>query len=203
VLEDPWQEAPEYIYSRTKSIKDSREVPDEIVISFKEGDAVAINEKNLKPHELLTKLNEYGYEHGIGREDIVENRFVGMKSRGIYETPGGTILAKAHRAIESITLDRGEAHLKDEIMPKYAEIIYNGLWFSSERIAMQNLIDSTQKNVTGDVKLKLIKGNVIVVGRRSPLSRYNLSLVSFDEVGDYDQKDAEGFIKITSLRLKK
>jgi argininosuccinate synthase len=203
VLEDPWQEAPEYIYSRTKSIKDSREVPDEIVISFKEGDAVAINEKNLKPHELLTKLNEYGYEHGIGREDIVENRFVGMKSRGIYETPGGTILAKAHRAIESITLDRGEAHLKDELMPKYAEIIYNGLWFSSERIAMQNLIDSTQKNVTGDVKLKLTKGNVIVVGRRSPLSRYNLSLVSFDEVGDYDQKDAEGFIKITSLRLKK
>jgi argininosuccinate synthase len=121
----------------------------------------------------------------------------------VYETPGGTILAKAHRAIESITLDRGEAHLKDEIMPKYAETIYNGLWFSSERIAMQNLIDSTQKNVTGDVRLKLTKGNVIVVGRKSPFSRYNLSLVSFDEAGDYDQKDAEGFIKITSLRLKK
>ena len=203
VLEDPWQEAPEYVYSRTKSIKDSKETPDEIVISFNEGDAIAINEKKLKPHELLTELNNYGFEHGIGREDIVENRFVGMKSRGVYETPGGTILAKAHRAIESITLDRGEAHLKDEIMPKYAETIYNGLWFSSERIAMQNLIDSTQKNVTGDVKLKLIKGNAIVVGRRSPYSRYNLSLVSFDEVGDYDQKDAEGFIKITSLRLKK
>ena len=203
VLEDPWQEAPEYVYSRTKSIKDSKETPDEIVISFDKGDAVAINESKLKPHELLTKLNEYGYEHGIGREDIVENRFVGMKSRGVYETPGGTILAKAHRAIESITLDRGEAHLKDEIMPKYAETIYNGLWFSSERIAMQNLIDSTQKNVTGDVRLKLIKGNVIVVGRRSPFSRYNPSLVSFDEAGDYDQKDAEGFIKITSLRLKK
>ena len=203
VLEDPWQEAPEYVYSRTKSIKDSKENPDEIVISFNEGDPVAINEEKLKPHELLTKLNNYGFEHGIGREDIVENRFVGMKSRGVYETPGGTILAKAHRAIESITLDRGEAHLKDEIMPKYAETIYNGLWFSSERIAVQNLIDSTQKNVTGDVRLKLIKGNVIVVGRRSPFSRYNPSLVSFDEAGDYDQKDAEGFIKITSLRLKK
>ena len=202
VLEDPWIEAPEYVYSRTKSIKNSKEHPDEIVISFNKGDAVAINEKKLKPHELLAKLNNYGFEHGIGREDIVENRFVGMKSRGVYETPGGTILAKAHRAIESITLDRGEAHLKDEIMPKYAETIYNGLWFSSERIAMQKLIDSTQINVTGDVRLKLTKGNVIVVGRRSPFSRYNLSLVSFDEVGDYDQKDAEGFIKITSLRLK-
>jgi argininosuccinate synthase len=203
VLEDPWQEAPEYIYSRTKSIKDSKETPDDIVISFNEGDAIAINEKKLKPHELLTELNNYGFEHGIGREDIVENRFVGMKSRGVYETPGGTILAKAHRAIESITLDRGEAHIKDEIMPKYAETIYNGLWFSSEREAMQQLIDSTQKKVTGDVKIKLIKGNVIVVGRRSPYSKYNLSLVSFDEAGDYDQKDAEGFIKITSLRLKK
>ena len=203
ILEDPWEEAPEYVYSRTKSIKDAKEVPDEIVISFEKGDAVAINEIKLKPHDLLTKLNDYGYEHGIGREDIVENRFVGMKSRGIYETPGGTILAKAHRAIESITLDRGEAHLKDEIMPKYAEIIYNGLWFSSERKAMQQLIDSTQKNVTGDVRLKLIKGNVIVVGRRSPHSKYDLSLVSFDEAGDYDQKDAEGFIKITSLRLKR
>jgi len=202
VLEDPWIEAPEYVYSRTKSIKNSKEHPDEIVISFNKGDAVAINEEKLKPHELLSKLNNYGFEHGIGREDIVENRFVGMKSRGVYETPGGTILAKAHRAIESITLDRGEAHLKDEIMPKYAETIYNGLWFSSERIAMQKLIDSTQINVTGDVRLKLTKGNVIVVGRRSPFSRYNLSLVSFDEVGDYDQKDAEGFIKITSLRLK-
>ena len=203
VLEDPWEEAPEYVYSRTKSIKDAKEVSDEIIISFDKGDAVAINENKLKPHELLTNLNDYGCEHGIGREDIVENRFVGMKSRGIYETPGGTILAKAHRAIESITLDRGEAHIKDEIMPKYAETIYNGLWFSSEREAMQELIDSTQKKVTGDVKIKLIKGNVILVGRRSPHSKYNLSLVSFDEEGDYDQKDAEGFIKITSLRLKK
>ena len=169
ILEDPWEEPPEYVYSRTKSIKNSKEIPDEIIISFNEGDAVAINESKLKPHELLTKLNDYGYEHGIGREDIVENRFVGIKSRGVYETPGGTILAKAHRAIESITLDRGEAHIKDEIMPKYAETIYNGLWFSSEREAMQQLIDSTQKKVTGDVKIKLIKGNVIITGRRSSL----------------------------------
>ena len=203
ILEDPWEKAPEYVYSRTKSLDQSKESPDEIVVSFEKGDAVAINEQKLQPHKLLIKLNELGYEHGIGREDIVENRFVGMKSRGIYETPGGTILAKAHRAIESITLDRGEAHLKDEIMPKYAETIYNGLWFSSERKALQKLIDSTQSNVTGDVKLKLYKGNVIIEGRRSPFSKYKLSLVSFDEVGDYNQKDAEGFIKITSLRLKK
>jgi len=203
ILEDPWEKAPEYVYSRTKSLDQSKNSPDEIVVSFEKGDAVAINEKKLQPHQLLIKLNELGYEHGIGREDIVENRFVGMKSRGIYETPGGTILAKAHRAIESITLDRGEAHLKDEIMPKYAETIYNGLWFSSERKAMQKLIDSTQSNVTGDVKLKLYKGNVIIEGRRSPFSKYKLSLVSFDEVGDYNQKDAEGFIKIISLRLKK
>jgi len=203
ILEDPWEEAPEYVYSRTKSIEDSKDTPEEIIISFEEGDVVAINKKKLKPHEVLNKLNNYGFEHGIGREDIVENRFIGMKSRGVYETPGGTILAKAHRAIESITLDRGEAHLKDEIMPKYAETIYNGLWFSSEREAMQTMIDDSQKNVTGDVKLKLFKGNVIITGRRSPYSKYKLSLVSFDEVGDYDQRDAEGFIKITSLRLKK
>ncbi len=202
ILEDPWQEAPEYVFSRTKSIEDSNKTADEIIISFEKGDPVAINQAKLKPHEILIKLNEYGYLHGIGREDVVENRFVGMKSRGIYETPGGTILAKAHRAIESITLDRGEAHLKDEIMPKYAEIIYNGLWFSSERKALQKMIDATQENVTGDVKLKLFKGNVIVNGRRSPFSKYNLSLVSFDEVGDYNQRDAEGFIKINAIRLK-
>jgi len=202
ILEDPWVNAPEYVYSRTKSIKDANSAPDEIIISFEQGDPVSINQQKLKAHELLSKLNEYGLNHGIGREDIVENRFVGMKSRGVYETPGGTILAKAHRAIESITLDRGEAHLKDEIMPKYAETIYNGLWFSSERLSMQSLIDSTQKKVTGDVRLQLYKGNVIVKGRRSPFSKYNLSLVSFDEVGDYSQRDAEGFIKINSLRLK-
>ena len=202
ILEDPWVEAPEYVYSRTKSVEDANSTPDEIIISFEQGDPVSINQKKLKAHELLSKLNEYGLNHGIGREDIVENRFVGMKSRGVYETPGGTILAKAHRAIESITLDRGEAHLKDEIMPRYAETIYNGLWFSSERLSMQSLIDSTQQKVTGDVRLKLFKGNVIVKGRRSPFSKYNLSLVSFDEVGDYNQRDAEGFIKINSLRLK-
>ena len=202
ILEDPWINAPEYVFSRTKSIQDANSTPDEIIISFEKGDPVALNKKQLKAHELLAKLNEYGFSHGIGREDIVENRFVGMKSRGIYETPGGTILAKAHRAIESITLDRGEAHLKDEIMPKYAETIYNGLWFSSERMSMQSLIDSTQQKVTGDVRLDLFKGNVIVKGRRSPFSKYDLSLVSFDEVGDYNQRDAEGFIKINSLRLK-
>ena len=202
ILEDPWIDAPDFVYTRTKSIKDANSTPDEIIISFEQGDPVSINQKKLKAHELLSKLNEYGFNHGIGREDIVENRFVGMKSRGVYETPGGTILSKAHRAIESITLDRGAAHLKDEIMPKYAETIYNGLWFSSERTSMQSLIDVTQKKVTGDVRLQLFKGNVIVKGRRSPFSKYNLSLVSFDEVGDYNQRDAEGFIKINSLRLK-
>ena len=203
ILEDPWIEAPEYIFSRTKSLENAQSEPDELTISFKNGDPIAINENKLKPDQLLLKLNNLGFNHGIGREDIVENRFVGMKSRGVYETPGGTILLKARRAIESITLDRGEAHLKDEIMPKYAETIYNGLWFSSERIAMQKLIDSTQENVTGDVKLKVYKGNVIILGRRSPFSKYDLSLVSFDEIGDYNQKDAEGFIKINALRLKK
>jgi len=202
ILEDPWVEAPEYVYSRTKSLDNANPHSEEIIISFKNGDAVAINNNSFKPHDILTKLNTYGFNHGIGREDIVENRFVGMKSRGIYETPGGTILMKAHRALESITLDRGEAHLKDEIMPKYAEIIYNGLWFSAERLALQNLINSTQSNVNGDVKLKLYKGNVMILGRRSPNSRYNKSLVSFDQEGDYDQKDAEGFIKINALRLK-
>ena len=203
VLEDPWAEVPEYVFTRTKSIGDAKPEPDEIIISFEKGDPIAINNKKLKPHEILSLLNNYGFEHGIGREDIVENRLIGMKSRGVYETPGGTILLKARRAIESITLDRGEAHLKDEIMPKYAETIYNGLWFSSERISMQKLIDSTQDNVIGDVRLKLHKGNVIVLGRRSPRSKYNKSLVSFDEQGDYDQKDAEGFIKIMALRLRK
>ena len=175
----------------------------DFVIIDRRKNPISINNKKLSPEKLIEKLNILGGNHGIGRKDIVENRTVGMKSRGVYETPGGTILAKAHRAIESITLDRGEAHLKDEIMPKYAETIYNGMWFSSERDAMQQMIDSTQKNVTGDVKLKLFKGNVIIVGRKSPFSKYKLSLVSFDEVGDYNQKDAEGFIKINSIRLKK
>ena len=203
ILEDPWVEAPEYIYTRTKNLNETPNEPQTIVIEFEKGDPISVNDIKLKPHELLNKLNILAGEHGIGRIDIVENRFVGMKSRGIYETPGGTILIHAHRAIESLTLDRGEAHLKDEIMPKYAEAIYNGLWFSSERIAMQNLIDLTQNKVNGKVKLKLFKGNVIVVGRKSDNSLYDTSLVSFDEKGEYNQKDAEGFIKINSVRLKK
>ena len=203
LLEDPWIEPPEYVFSRTSSIEDSPDKAEEIIIEFKNGDPVSINNDNLKPHELLAKLNSIAGKHGVGRVDLVENRFVGMKSRGIYETPGGTILINARKAIESITLDKGEAHLKDEIMPKYAETIYNGFWFSSERIAMQRLIDSTQKKVNGEVKFKVFKGNVIILGRKSNNSLYDNSLVSFDEVGDYNQKDAEGFIKINSVRLKK
>jgi len=203
LLEDPWVEPPEYVFSRTSSIEDSPNKAEELIIEFKNGDPVSINKENLKSHDLLAKLNSIAGKHGVGRVDLVENRFVGMKSRGIYETPGGTILINARKAIESLTLDKGEAHLKDEIMPKYAETIYNGFWFSSERIAMQNLIDSTQKKVNGEVKLKVFKGNVIILGRKSDYSLYDNSLVSFDEVGDYNQKDAEGFIKINSVRLKK
>ena len=203
ILEDPWIEPPEHVYTRTKSIEDASQEADIITITFKNGDAVSINEQSLKPHEILTKLNSIAGNHGVGRIDIVENRFVGMKSRGVYETPGGTILLHAHRAIESITLDKGEAHLKDELMPRYSELVYNGLWFSSERIALQNLIDSTQNKVNGDVKIKIFKGNVIVLGRRSKNSLYDNSLVSFDLQGDYNQKDAEGFIKINSVRLRK
>ena len=203
ILEDPWLEAPEYVYNRTSSLLDAPDKPEEINIIFENGDPVAINNKKMKAHEILTSLNNIASKHGVGRIDIVENRLVGMKSRGVYETPGGTILLHAHRAIESITLDRGEAHLKDEIMPKYAEIIYNGLWFSSERESMQKIIDKTQVNVSGEVRLKTYKGNVIVCGRKSINSLYDTSLVSFDEEGQFNQKDAEGFIKILSLRLKK
>ncbi len=202
LLEDPWVEPPEYVFSRTKSIEDAFDQPEIITIEFKNGDPVSINEDNLKPHEILAKLNSIAGNHGVGRIDIVENRFVGMKSRGIYETPGGTILLHARRAIESITLDKGEAHLKDEIMPKYAEVIYNGFWFSTERIAMQELIDSMQNKVNGHVKLKIFKGNIIILGRKSPNTLYDTKIVSFDEKGDYNQKDAEGFIKINSIRLK-
>ena len=202
ILEDPWIEAPEYVFSRTTSPIDAPNEPEEINITFFKGDPIAINEKQLKAHEILSSLNLIASRHGVGRIDIVENRFIGMKSRGIYETPGGTILIHAHRAIESITLDSGEAHLKDELMPKYAQTIYNGLWFSSERKALQKIIDFTQKNVSGDVRLKVYKGNVLIVGRKSKNSLYNASLVSFDERGGYNQKDAEGFIKISSLRLK-
>ena len=203
ILEDPWTEVPDYVFTRTNSITETPDQPEVINIEFSNGDPVKLNGKIMKPHLMLSELNSKAGVHGVGRVDVVENRFVGMKSRGVYETPGGTILLHAHRAIESITLDSGEAHLKDELMPKYAELIYNGLWFSSERIAIQKLIDSTQSNVNGEVKIKLFKGNVIVLGRKSPNSLYDASLVSFDERGDYDQKDAEGFIKINSIRLKK
>ena len=203
LLEDPWLEPPEYIFSRTKSVEDTPNKAEVIIIGFENGDPVSINEEKLKPHEILTKLNSIAGNHGVGRIDIVENRFVGMKSRGVYETPGGTILLDARRAIESITLDKGEAHLKDELMPKYAETIYNGFWFSSERVSMQKLIDSMSHKVSGDVKIKVFKGNVIILGRRSSNSLYDNSLVSFDEVGEYNQKDAEGFIKINSIRLRK
>ena len=203
LLEDPWLEPPEHIFSRTKSVEDTPNKAEVIIIGFENGDPVSINEEKLKPHEILTKLNSIAGNHGVGRIDIVENRFVGMKSRGVYETPGGTILLDARRAIESITLDKGEAHLKDELMPKYAETIYNGFWFSSERVSMQKLIDSMSHKVSGDVKIKVFKGNVIILGRRSSNSLYDNSLVSFDEVGEYNQKDAEGFIKINSIRLRK
>tara|TARA_Y200000002_G_scaffold258413_1_gene214301 strand:+ start:993 stop:2183 length:1191 start_codon:yes stop_codon:yes gene_type:complete len=202
LLENPWDEPPEYVFTRTKSIENTTNKSETLIIEFRNGDPIKINSNKLKPHELLSQLNSIAGKHGIGRLDLVENRFVGMKSRGIYETPGGTILLHARRAIESITLDKGEAHLKDEIMPKYAEIIYNGFWFSSERLAMQSLIDSTQTKVNGEVRLKVFKGNVIILGRKSNNSLYNNSLVSFDEVGDYNQKDAEGFIKVNSIRLK-
>ena len=202
LLEDPWIEPPEHLFTRTNSIKNTPDEGKELIINFEKGDPVGINNEIMKPHKILEKLNSIAGKHGVGRADIVENRFLGIKSRGVYETPGGTILLNAHRAIESITLDRGEAHLKDEIMPKYAELIYNGLWFSSERKALQNLIDSTQKLVTGEVRLNIHKGNVIILGRKSENSLYYNSLVSFDEKGNFDQIDAEGFIKIQSLRLK-
>ena len=203
LLEDPWLEPPEHIFSRTKSVEDTPNKAEVIIIGFEKGDPVSINKEKLKPNEILTRLNFIAGNHGVGRIDIVENRFVGMKSRGVYETPGGTILLDARRAIESITLDKGEAHLKDELMPKYAETIYNGFWFSSERVSMQKLIDSISHKVSGDVKIKVFKGNVIILGRRSINSLYDNSLVSFDEVGEYNQKDAEGFIKINSIRLRK
>jgi len=202
ILEDPWIPAPEHVFSRTKSLEDAPEKSDQITIGFEKGDPISINNNKFKPHNLLRELNHIAGKHGVGRIDIVENRFIGMKSRGVYETPGGTILLHAHRAIESITLDKGEAHLKDELMPKYAEIIYNGLWFSSERKSLQKIIDQTQSKVSGEIKLKIYKGNVVILGRKSNNSLYNSSLVSFDETGKFNQKDAEGFIKITSLRLR-
>jgi argininosuccinate synthase len=203
VLEDPNVEAPNIVFQRTISPMDAPDKPATVKIGFEKGDAVAIDGKKLSPAALLTKLNELGHDNGIGRLDLVENRFVGMKSRGVYETPGGTILLAAHRAIESITLDRGAAHLKDEIMPRYAELIYNGFWFSPEREMLQALIDKSQEHVEGEVTLKLYKGNVLMAGRTSPKSLYSSTLVTFeDDKGAYDQKDAEGFIKLNALRLR-
>jgi argininosuccinate synthase len=202
VLEDPAVAAPEYVYQRTVSPENAPDKATIIEVEFKKGDAVAINGKKMKPHEILTELNELGGKNGIGRLDLVENRFVGMKSRGVYETPGGTILLTAHRAIESITLDREAAHLKDELMPKYASLIYNGFWFSPEREMLQALIDKSQENVEGVVTLKLYKGTVYVMGRKSPKSLYSEAHVTFEEDAVYDQKDAAGFIKLNALRLR-
>jgi argininosuccinate synthase len=203
VLEDPAKEAPSIVYQRTISPMDAPDEPTEVRIGFERGDPVSLDGKRLSPAEMLTALNALGKANGIGRIDLVENRFVGMKSRGVYETPGGTILLVAHRAIESITLDRGAAHLKDEIMPRYAELIYNGFWFAPEREMLQALIDKSQEHVEGDVRLKLYKGNVIVTGRESPKSLYSSTLVTFeDDKGAYDQKDAEGFIRLNALRLR-
>ena len=204
VLEDPWIEPEEYIYTRTINPMEAPDKPTEITIEFSKGDPVAVNQKKLEPAQILKKLNEFGGKNGIGRIDIVENRFVGMKSRGVYETPGGTILFYARRAMESITLDREEAHLKDEIMPKYAKLIYNGFWFSPEREMMQALIDKASMSVNGVVRLKLYKGNIIITGRKSENSLYDESLVTFeDSNSNYDQTDAKGFIKLNALRLIK
>jgi argininosuccinate synthase len=203
VLEDPAKEAPAIVYQRTISPMEAPDKPTEVRIGFERGDAVSIDGKKLSPATLLAKLNELGKANGIGRLDLVENRFVGMKSRGIYETPGGTILLAAHRAIESITLDRGASHLKDELMPRYAELIYNGFWFAPEREMLQALVDKSQQHVAGEVRLKLYKGNVIVTGRESPNSLYSSTLVTFeDDRGAYDQKDAAGFIRLNALRLR-
>ena len=204
ILEDPWIEPEEYIYTRTVNPMEAPDKPTEITIEFSKGDPIALNQKKLEPAQILKKLNEFGGKNGIGRIDIVENRFVGMKSRGVYETPGGTILLYARRAIESITLDREEAHLKDEIMPKYAKLIYNGFWFSPEREMMQALIDKASISVNGVVRLKLYKGNIIITGRKSENSLYDESLVTFeDSNSNYDQTDAKGFIKLNALRLIK
>jgi argininosuccinate synthase len=203
VLEDPWEEVPDYVYSRTANPEDAPDQPEYITIDFERGDGVALNGEALSPATLLAQLNELGRKHGIGRLDLVENRFVGMKSRGMYETPGGEIYARAHRGIEQITLDRGAAHLKDELMPKYAELIYNGFWFAPEREMLQAAIDHSQAKVSGTVRLKLYKGQASVVGRKSPNSLYSERHVTFeDDAGAYDQKDAEGFIRLNALRLR-
>ncbi|WP_300438353.1 argininosuccinate synthase [uncultured Mameliella sp.] len=203
VLEDPAEEAPEYVHLRTVNPEDAPDTPEVIEVTFEKGDAVAINGEAMSPATILTKLNDYGRTHGIGRLDFVENRFVGMKSRGIYETPGGTILLEAHRGIEQITLDSGAGHLKDSLMPRYAELIYNGFWYSPEREMLQAAIDTSQELVSGTVKLKLYKGSVRCIGRWSEQSLYSEAHVTFeDDAGAYDQKDAEGFITLNALRLR-
>ena len=202
VLEDPWVEADEGMYTRSVSPENSPDTPTYIEVDFEQGDAVAIDGEKMSPATLLTKLNELGGANGIGRIDIVENRYVGMKSRGVYETPGGTILIAAHRGIESLTLDRGAAHLKDELMPRYAELVYNGFWFAPEREMIQVAVDESQKHVSGTVRLKLFKGSVTVVGRKSPVSLYSEQHVTFEADTVYDQRDAEGFIKLNALRLR-
>jgi argininosuccinate synthase len=203
VLEDPWHEPEEFVYSRTVAPEQAPDTPQYVEIEFEKGDPVAVDGKKLSPAALLTRLNEIGRDHGIGRLDLVENRFVGMKSRGVYETPGGTIWQTAHRGIESLTLDRGAAHLKDELMPRYAELIYNGFWFAPEREMLQALIDRSQENVSGTVRVKCYKGHARVVGRKSPNSLYSLAHVTFEEdQGAYNQRDAEGFIKLNALRLR-
>jgi argininosuccinate synthase len=203
VLEDPALEAPEYVHQRTISPEDAPDKPTVIEIEFEHGDPVAIDGKRHSPADLLTLLNQFGHDNGIGRLDLVENRFVGMKSRGVYETPGGTILLAAHRGIESITLDRGAAHLKDEIMPRYASLIYNGFWFSPEREMLQALIDKSQEHVNGRVRMKLYKGNATVIGRESPAALYDQDLVTFEQgSSSYDQRDAAGFIRLNALRLR-
>ncbi len=201
-LEDPWHEPEEFVYSRTVAPEQAPDKPSYVEVEFLKGDAVALDGERLSPATLLARLNQIGGANGIGRLDLVENRFVGMKSRGVYETPGGTILHAAHRGIESLTLDRGAAHLKDEIMPRYAELIYNGFWFSPEREMLQALIDKSQEHVEGTVRLKLYKGSLRVVGRKSPKSLYSLAHVTFEADQVYDQRDAEGFIKLNALRLR-
>jgi len=202
VLEDPWVEPEEFVFSRTVAPELAPDKPEYLEIGFERGDPVAVNGEHLSPATVLQRLNEIGGRHGVGRLDLVENRFVGMKSRGVYETPGGTILQAAHRGIESLTLDRGAGHLKDEVMPRYAELIYNGFWFSPERDMLQALIDKSQENVEGVVRLKLYKGSVRVVGRKSLRTLYSLAHVTFEEDAVYDQRDAEGFIKLNALRLR-
>ena len=203
ILEEPWDAPDEMVWQRTISPMDAPDTPTEIVVEFERGDAVGINGRRMSPAALLTELNALGKANGVGRLDLVENRFVGMKSRGCYETPGGTILWQAHRAMESITLDREAMHLKDSLMPRYAEIIYNGFWFSPERRMLQAMADESQASVTGEVRMKLYKGNVIVTGRRSPHSLYSMKHVTFeDDQGAYDQFDAQGFIKLNALRLR-